>query len=61
MEGKVMAGLVAVWAAYLPGLRSVAETLGKCNDMSEDVKPSCRVAAIEHSERHLLSWKYIHS
>jgi len=29
VEGTVMAGLDAIWAAYLPGLRSVAATLGK--------------------------------
>jgi len=38
VEGTVMAGLVAIWAAYLLGLRSVAANLGKCRDMSEGVK-----------------------
>ena len=42
VEGTVMAGLVALWAAYLPGLRSVAATLGKCGDMSEEVKSGSR-------------------
>jgi len=38
VEDTVMGGLVAIWAAYLPGLRSEGATLGKCRDTSEELK-----------------------
>ena len=39
MEGTVMAGLVAIWAAYLPGLR--LQPWGSVLlDMSEEVSPA---------------------